>query len=76
MTLLLWTRADPTSVIDGSTPVSDQSVPVCVTYKVFASPSASPSLSGDPVTGEAFTSYDVDFTVEVEATGLYPDTKY
>lgn len=26
--------------------------------------------------GEAFTSYDVDWTVKVEATGLHPDTKY
>lgn len=71
--VLLWTRAVPTSVVGGSTPVPDQSVPVCVTYKVFTSP----SLSGKPVsTGEAFTSYDVDFTVKVEATGLSPDTKY
>lgn len=71
--VLLWTRAVPTSVADGSTPVPDQSVPVCVTFKVFASS----SLSGNPVsTGEAFTSYDVDFTVKVEATGLKPDTKY
>ncbi|KAI9466285.1 PhoD-like phosphatase-domain-containing protein, partial [Lactarius psammicola] len=63
--VLLWTRAVPTSVVDGSTPVPDQSVPVCVTFKVFASS----SLSGDPVsTGEAFTSYDVDFTVKVDAT--------
>ncbi|KAH9180627.1 PhoD-like phosphatase-domain-containing protein [Lactarius sanguifluus] len=71
--VLLWTRAVPTSVVGGSTPVPDQSVPVCVTFKVFTSP----SLSGNPVsTGEAFTSYDVDFTVKVEATGLSPDTKY
>ncbi|KAH9001195.1 PhoD-like phosphatase-domain-containing protein [Lactarius akahatsu] len=65
--VLLWTRAVPTSVVGGSTPVPDQSVPVFT----------SPSLSGKPVsTGEAFTSYDVDFTVKVEATGLKPDTKY
>ncbi|KAI9446383.1 PhoD-like phosphatase-domain-containing protein [Lactarius indigo] len=71
--VLLWTRAVPTSVVSGSTPVPDQSVPVCVTYKVFTSS----LLSGKPVsTGEAFTSYDVDFTVKVEATGLSPDTKY
>lgn len=71
--VLLWTRAVPTSVVDGSAPVPDQSVPVCVTYKVFDSP----SFYGDPVSsGEAFTSYDVDFTVKVEATGLNPDTKY
>lgn len=34
-------------------------------------------LSGRPVsTGQAFTSYDVDFTVKVEATGLKADTQY
>ncbi|KAH9050697.1 PhoD-like phosphatase-domain-containing protein [Lactarius hengduanensis] len=63
--VLLWTRAVPTSVVGGSTPVPDQSVPVCVTFKVFTSP----SLSGKPVsTGEAFTSYDVDFTVKSTST--------
>ena len=34
-------------------------------------------MNGRPVaSGEAFTSYDVDFTVKVEATGLRPDTEY
>ncbi|KAI0312181.1 PhoD-like phosphatase-domain-containing protein [Amylostereum chailletii] len=34
-------------------------------------------MQGPPVdSGQAFTSYDVDFTVKVEATGLLPDTKY
>ncbi|KAI0065426.1 hypothetical protein BV25DRAFT_1913479 [Artomyces pyxidatus] len=71
--VLLWTRAVPASVADGSSPVPDQSVPVCVSWKIFRSA----SLSGRPIdTGEAFTSYDVDFTVKVEATGLQPDTKY
>ncbi|KAI0273709.1 PhoD-like phosphatase-domain-containing protein [Gloeopeniophorella convolvens] len=71
--VLLWTRAVPTSVADSTTPVPDQSVPVCVSFKVFTSS----ALSGHPVSsGEAFTSYDVDFTVKVEATGLKPDTKY
>ncbi|KAL0946985.1 hypothetical protein HGRIS_013131 [Hohenbuehelia grisea] len=51
----------------------DQSVPVCVSFKI----STSPTLSGRPVdSGQAFTSYDVDFTVKVEATNLRPDTKY
>ncbi|KAI0054180.1 hypothetical protein FA95DRAFT_1480080 [Auriscalpium vulgare] len=71
--VLLWTRAVPTSVVDGSSPTPDQSVPVCVSYKVFTSA----ALSGHPVnSGEAFTSYDVDFTVKVDATGLMADTKY
>ena len=51
----------------------DQSVPVCVSFKI----STSPTLAGRPVdSGEAFTSYDVDWTVKVEATGLNADTKY
>jgi alkaline phosphatase D len=34
-------------------------------------------MSGKPVdSGEAFSSYDVDFTVKVEATGLKADTIY
>jgi alkaline phosphatase D len=71
--ILLWTRAVPTVLVHGSTPVPDQSVPVCVSFKVFTSP----TFYGHPVSsGEAFTSYDVDFTVKVEATGLEPDTKY
>ncbi|TFY78407.1 hypothetical protein EWM64_g5606 [Hericium alpestre] len=69
--VLLWTRAVP--LTNETSPGPDQSVPVCVSYKVFTSP----SLSGKPVnSGEAFTSYDVDFTVKVEATGLKADTKY
>ncbi|TFY83234.1 hypothetical protein EWM64_g767 [Hericium alpestre] len=69
--VLLWTRAVP--LTNGTSPGPDQSVPVCVSYKVFRSP----SLSGRPVnSGEAFTSYDVDFTVKVEATGLKADMKY
>ena len=53
--------------------IPDQSVPVCVSYSVFDNP----DLSGKEITsGEAFTSYDVDFTVKVEATGLRPDTEY
>lgn len=51
----------------------DQSVPVCVSYRVFKSA----DLSGNPVdSGSAYTSYDVDFTVKVEATNLKADTKY
>ncbi|KAF9264820.1 hypothetical protein L218DRAFT_1076269 [Marasmius fiardii PR-910] len=69
--VILWTRAVPVSP-DG-TSLPDQSVPVCLAHKVFASS----NLNGKPVTsGEAFTSYDVDWTVKVEAKGLKPDTKY
>ncbi|KAF9500934.1 hypothetical protein BDN71DRAFT_1380970 [Pleurotus eryngii] len=67
--VLLWTRALPIS--EGPTP--DESVPVCVAFKI----SRSPTLSGRIIdSGEAFTTFDVDFTVKVEATGLEPDTKY
>lgn len=66
--MLLWTRAVP---IGTSQP--DVSIPVCVSFKIFDNP----SLSGHPIdTGDAFTSYDVDFTLKVEATGLKPDTSY
>jgi alkaline phosphatase D len=65
--VLLWTRAYPT----GGQP--DQSVPVCVKYGVFKNA----ALTGKPVaSGAAFTSWDVDFTVKVEADGLKPDAKY
>lgn len=44
-----------------------------MTFKIFDNP----ALSGKPVdSGEAFTSYDVDFTVKVEAQHLKPDSKY
>lgn len=65
--VLLWTRAAPSS---DSAAQPDQSVPVCVTYTI----SASPDLSSPIDTGAAFTSYDVDFTLKVEATGLPPDS--
>ena len=75
--VLLWTRAVPSQLaLDLLAPVGtipDQSVPVCVSFSVF--PNA--ALSGRPVSsGQAFTSYDVDFTVKVEAAGLRPDTRY
>ncbi|KAJ8456657.1 hypothetical protein ONZ51_g11989 [Trametes cubensis] len=66
--VLLWTRAVP---IGSSLP--DQSIPVCVSFKIFNNE----RLSGRPVdSGEAFTSYDVDFTLKVEAKNLKPDTSY
>ncbi|KAF9480100.1 PhoD-like protein [Pholiota conissans] len=69
--VLLWTRAVPLASSGGAVPNVD--VPVCVAYQV----GTTPDLSGRIVSrGEAFTSYDVDWTVKVEATGLKPDTKY
>ncbi|KAF9030778.1 PhoD-like phosphatase-domain-containing protein [Panaeolus papilionaceus] len=68
--VLLWTRAIPTSS-SGAQP--DQSVPVCVAYQVSKDASFSGRLADS---GEAFTSYDVDFTVKVEAKNLKADTKY
>ncbi|KAF7305099.1 Alkaline phosphatase D [Mycena kentingensis (nom. inval.)] len=65
--VLIWTRAFPL----GAEP--DQSVPVCVSYSFFASPTA----QGRPIkTEEGFTSWDVDFTIKFEVTGLKPDTQY
>ncbi|KAI0372864.1 hypothetical protein BV20DRAFT_963278 [Pilatotrama ljubarskyi] len=67
--VLLWTRAVPV----GPTLPSDVSIPVCVSFKVFNNP----QLSGRPVdSGDAFTSYDVDFTLKVEAKNLKPDAQY
>ncbi|KAL1687078.1 PhoD-like phosphatase-domain-containing protein [Schizophyllum commune] len=65
--VLLWTRAAPSSAASAQ---PDQSVPICVSYII----SASPDLSSPLDSGSAFTSYDVDFTVKVEATGLPPDS--
>ncbi|KAJ8521657.1 hypothetical protein ONZ45_g1680 [Pleurotus djamor] len=67
--VLLWTRAVPVSA-SGALP--DQSVPVCISFKISTSSSLSPVIDS----GEAFTSYDVDFTLKFEATRLKPDTKY
>ncbi|KAH8107538.1 PhoD-like phosphatase-domain-containing protein [Phellopilus nigrolimitatus] len=66
--VLLWTRAAPVG-----TSLPDQSVPICVAYSVWQAG----DLGGQPVTrGQAFTSYDVDWTVKVEAAGLHADTRY
>ncbi|EKM55492.1 uncharacterized protein PHACADRAFT_143901 [Phanerochaete carnosa HHB-10118-sp] len=65
--VLLWTRAVPLP------PGPDQSIPVCVSFKIFDNS----QLSGGPIdSGEAFTTYDVDFTVKVEAEHLKADTQY
>ncbi|EMD38322.1 hypothetical protein CERSUDRAFT_72861 [Gelatoporia subvermispora B] len=67
--VLLWTRAAPVS--EDAQP--DQDIPICATFKIFDNP----SLSGRPIdSSEAFTTYDVDFTLKLEATGLRPDTTY
>ncbi|KZV78795.1 hypothetical protein EXIGLDRAFT_708421 [Exidia glandulosa HHB12029] len=48
-------------------------VSICVSFSVRGNE----VLTGDPVdSGDAFTSWDVDFTVKVEASGLTPDTWY
>ncbi|KAG7566918.1 hypothetical protein FFLO_01297 [Filobasidium floriforme] len=64
--VLLWTRAEPTA----EAPVD---IPVCVTYKVYTGQDGTGSVVAS---GHAFTSYDVDFTVKVEATGLTALTPY
>lgn len=72
--ILLWTRAAP---IGNALP--DISVPVCVSYAVWNTPGNNfgSVFGARPVaTGTAFTSYDVDWTVKVEATNLSPDTSY
>jgi PhoD-like phosphatase, N-terminal domain len=75
--VLLWTRAVPIPValnpLAPPSTIPDQSVPVCVSYAIYPNQ----HLSGHPTaSGQAFTSYDVDFTVKVEASGLKPDTQY
>ncbi|GJE95207.1 alkaline phosphatase D family protein [Phanerochaete sordida] len=68
--VLLWTRAVP---LESGSNVPDVSIPVCVSFKIFDNP----KLSGKPIdSGEAFTSFDVDFTVKVEAEHLKADTHY
>ncbi|KAJ6496607.1 PhoD-like phosphatase-domain-containing protein [Mycena vitilis] len=65
--VLVWTRAFPL----GAGP--DQSVPVCVSYKIFTTP----GLEDKPVdSAQAFTTWDVDFTVKFEIFNLEPDTHY
>ena len=75
--VLVWTRAVPSPVAANPStnpPVApDQSVPVCVSYEMFSNE----AMTGKAVaSGQAFTSYDVDFTVKLDATGLHPDTQY
>ncbi|KAI1794563.1 PhoD-like phosphatase-domain-containing protein [Ganoderma leucocontextum] len=65
--VLLWTRAVPL----GTPP--DQSIPVCVTFKIFDNADLSGRLLDG---GDAFTTYDVDWTLKVEANSLKPDSHY
>ncbi|PFH54415.1 hypothetical protein AMATHDRAFT_675 [Amanita thiersii Skay4041] len=69
--IILWTRTVPVSPA-GSTSLPDRSVPVCVNFRI----SDSSDFSKIVDSGAIFTSYDIDFTAKVEATGLQPDTKY
>ena len=67
--VLLWVRAAPIG-----NPLPDQSVPICVSYTVWVD--AGSATNRKAVTGgTAFTSYDVDWTVKVEASNLRADTK-
>jgi alkaline phosphatase D len=75
--VLLWTRAVPTPLalnpLAPPSTIPDVSVPICVLYSSFLNAKFSgPSTAS----GQAFTSYDVDFTVKVEAHGLKPDMQY
>jgi alkaline phosphatase D len=65
-TVILWTRSIPST---GSITLP---VPICLSYVV--STDREGKLVAD--SGQVFTSYDVDFTVKVEARSLRPDTKY
>ncbi|KAF9268937.1 hypothetical protein L218DRAFT_954361 [Marasmius fiardii PR-910] len=59
----LSSRAVPVSP-DGTTSLPDQSVPACIAYKVFTDP----NLRGGPIaSGEAFTSYDIDWKPRVSS---------
>ncbi|KIJ34147.1 hypothetical protein M422DRAFT_263800 [Sphaerobolus stellatus SS14] len=75
--VLLWTRAVPLPSTTPSNPSStpflpDQSVPVCVKFEIATDNAFKHVVDS----GNAFTSYDVDFTVKVEANGLKADTSY
>lgn len=68
--VLLWTRAYP---ITNGPDNPNENIPVCVNFKIFDNA----ELSGRPIdSAEAFTTYDVDFTVKLEVTGLKPDSHY
>ncbi|EKM77137.1 hypothetical protein AGABI1DRAFT_43799, partial [Agaricus bisporus var. burnettii JB137-S8] len=68
--IILWTRAEP--LPDGNGQLPPANVPVCVSFKIATSDDFRHPVD----TGDVFTTYDVDFTVKVEATRLRPDTKY
>ncbi|XP_006457006.1 hypothetical protein AGABI2DRAFT_154430 [Agaricus bisporus var. bisporus H97] len=68
--IILWTRAEPLPDSNGQLPPAN--VPVCVSFKIATSDDFRHPVD----TGDVFTTYDVDFTVKVEATRLRADTKY
>ncbi|OHE94898.1 PhoD-like phosphatase [Colletotrichum orchidophilum] len=86
--VILWTRAAPTTdndrsnvTVSGYVPLYDHSTedyvkksdsPVCVKWKI----STSKSFESVADSGTAYTSSDVDYTVKVEAKRLAPFTVY
>ncbi|KAI1637272.1 PhoD-like phosphatase-domain-containing protein [Biscogniauxia mediterranea] len=86
--VILWTRAAPSSdndksnvTVSGYVPLYDHSTdqyiassnaPVCVDWKI----SDSDSLNNIADSGTAFTSSDIDYTIKVEARKLSPFTTY
>lgn len=86
--VILWTRAAPTSdndksnvTVSGLAPlynhdteeyIETSSNPVCVEYVV----SQNEDLSDSATNGKAYTSSDIDYTVKVEAKDLEPFTEY
>ncbi|KAM0719745.1 hypothetical protein Q7P37_003878 [Cladosporium fusiforme] len=86
--VILWTRAAPTSdndasnvTVSGTVPlynhdteeyIETSSNPVCLEYVV----SENEDLSDSVTDGKAYTSSDIDYTVKVEARDLEPFTEY
>ncbi|KAI1476486.1 phosphodiesterase/alkaline phosphatase D precursor [Daldinia eschscholtzii] len=86
--VILWTRAAPSSdndksntTVTGYVPLYDHSTeqyvaksntPVCVDWKI----STTSSLEDIVDSGRAYTSSDIDYTVKVEAKRLKPSTTY
>lgn len=86
--VILWTRASPTSnndasniTVSGKVPlynheteeyVAASSNPVCVSYVV----ARDRGLRRVVDRGRAYTSSDIDYTIKVEAKGLHPFTEY
>ncbi|KAK1762173.1 PhoD-like phosphatase-domain-containing protein [Phialemonium atrogriseum] len=89
--VILWTRIAPsnqsdksTVTVDGLSPLYNHETeryikadpsPICVEWKVFKS-KCSKGADNVVVSGKAYTTSDIDYTVKVEAEGLEPLTKY